>query len=194
MSEFVINASARSDEGKGASRRLRREAGQIPAIIYGGKKNPQSITLAHKDIVKQLESEAFFSSIVKINVDGTEEDAILKDLQRHPSKNQVLHADFQRVSKGDQIKITVPLHFTNEDKCAAIKMGGKATHTMNEVRVICTPETLPEYLEVNMKDVQADEVVHLSDIRLPEGVQIEALRLGHDHDQAVANIARKRGS
>ncbi len=193
MSNIVVNAQARADTGKGASRRLRRKAGNIPAILFGGEKAPQPLTLVHKDLVKQLENEAFFSSILTIAVDGNEEKAILKDLQRHPAKNSVLHADFQRVAAGEKIKITIPLHFINEHKSAAIKLGGKASHTMNQVEVVCTPETLPEYLEVDMQHVQPDQIVHLSDVSLPEGVEIAALRLGPDHDQAVANITRKRG-
>ena len=194
MSNFVVNAVARADMGKGASRRLRREEGNIPAILFGGDKDPQALTLVHKDLFKQLESEAFFSSILTINVDGTEEKAILKDLQRHPAKDIVLHADFLRVKEGVQIKITVPLHFTNEDKSSALKLGGKVSHTMNQVAIICTPENLPPFLEVDMQNVQVEEIVHLSDIVLPEGVEIEALRLGPDHDQAIANITGKRGS
>ncbi len=194
MSDFVVNAVARADKGKGASRRLRREAGNIPAILFGGDKEPQPLTLVHKDLVKHLENEAFFSSVLTINVDGTEEKAFLKDLQRHPAKNVVLHADFQRVKEGEQISIVVPLHFVNEDKCSAIKLGGKVSHTMNQVKVFCTPENLPQFLEVDMQNVEVDQIVHLSDVTLPEGVEIAALRLGADHDQAVANIARKRGS
>ncbi|OMH39029.1 50S ribosomal protein L25/general stress protein Ctc [Motiliproteus sp. MSK22-1] len=194
MSNFVVNAVARADMGKGASRRLRREEGNIPAILFGGDKDPQPLTLVHKDLFKQLENEAFFSSILTINVDGTEEKAILKDLQRHPAKNIVLHADFLRVKEGVQIKITVPLHFTNEDKSSALKLGGKVSHTMNQVAIVCNPENLPPFLEVDMQNVKVDEIVHLSDIILPEGVEIAALRLGADHDQAVANITGKRGS
>ncbi|MCW9051217.1 MAG: 50S ribosomal protein L25/general stress protein Ctc [Motiliproteus sp.] len=194
MSEFVVNAEKRDDKGKGASRRLRREAGNIPAILFGGNQEPQPLTLVHKDLMKQLESESFFSSILTINVDGSEEKAILKDLQRHPAKNVVLHADFQRVVPGEKVKMTIPLHFINQDKCAAIKLGAKASHTMNQVKVISTPEALPEFLAVDMQNVQEGQIVHLSDIILPEGVQIEALRLGADHDQAVANIAAKKGA
>jgi len=188
MSSFVINAVARADKGKGASRRLRREAGNIPAIVFGGDSEPQPLTLVHKDLMKQLENEAFFSTILTLNVDGTEEKAILKDLQRHPAKNVVLHADFQRVKEGEQISMTIPLHFTNEASSAAIKLGAKAAHTLNQVKVFCTPENLPAFLEVDMQNVEVGQIIHLSDVKLPEGVEIAALRLGADHDQAVANV------
>ncbi len=192
MSKFTINAQSRSDLGKGASRRLRREQGTLPAIIFGAGQDPQPLTLVHSDLIKQVEDERFFSSVLTVSVDGKEELAVLKDLQRHPAKNIILHADFLRIKDGDKIKMSVPLHFINENKCAAIKLGGKATHMANQVTIVCTPNNLPEFLEVDMKDVQVGQIVHLSDIKLPEGVEIAALTLGEDHDQAVANIAGKR--
>ncbi len=194
MSDFIVNAEKRTLQGKGASRRLRRLEGNIPAIIFGGNQEPQPLTLIHKDLLKQLESESFFSSILTINIDGTEEKAILKDLQRHPAKNLVLHADFQRVIAGEKVTITIPFHFINEDKSAAIKLGGIASHTMNQVKVIATPEALPEFLTVDMENVELGQIVHLSDVVLPEGVEIEALRLGEDHNQAVANVTGLKGA
>jgi large subunit ribosomal protein L25 len=193
MSEFTIHAEARDDLGKGASRRLRRLTGKVPAIVFGGKqKNPQALSVPHKDLLKHLESEAFFSSILTLNVDGKEERVILKDLQRHPSKPVVLHADFQRVIKSSPIKITVPLHFTNEGKSEAIRLGGKASHILNQVEIKCLPDNLPEYIEVNMQNIQQDQMLHLSDLVCPEGVTIPALALGADHDQPVATVIRKR--
>jgi large subunit ribosomal protein L25 len=188
MSDFVINAATRSDKGKGASRRLRRESGNIPAILFGGGKEPQPLTLVHKDLIKQLDSEAFFSSILTIKVDGKAEKAILKDLQRHPAKDVVLHADFQRVKAGDKIKMTVPLHFINQDKNAAIKVGATVSHTTNQILINCTPKTLPEFLTVDMQHVEVGQIVHLTDVILPKGVEIDALHLGADHNQAVANV------
>ncbi|MEH6627179.1 MAG: 50S ribosomal protein L25/general stress protein Ctc [Motiliproteus sp.] len=191
MSDFIINAEKRTLQGKGASRRLRRLEGNIPAIIFGGNQEPQPLTLIHKDLLKQLESESFYSSILTISIDGSEEKVILKDLQRHPAKIAVLHADFQRVLPGENVKITIPLHFINEDTNPAIKLGAVASHTTNQVRVIATPETLPEYLAVDMQNVEPGQIVHLSDVIVPEGVEIEALRLGADHDQAVGNVTAK---
>ena len=193
MSEFVLNAEARADLGKGASRRLRREAGLIPAVIYGGNAEPKSITLEHKEIIKAASNEAFFSSILTLNVDGAEEKVILKDLQRHPAKQLVLHADFQRAVSGEKLTLTVPVHFVNEDKCEAIKLGGKASHIVNQVEICTTPEALPEYLTIDMQNVEVGQIVHLSDVALPEGVEIPALKLGADYNQPVASIARKRG-
>ncbi|WP_210397113.1 50S ribosomal protein L25/general stress protein Ctc [Motiliproteus sediminis] len=192
MSAFVVNAQTRSDLGKGASRRLRREAGQLPAILFGGKSEPQALSLVQKDLIKHLESEAFFSSILTLNVDGTETKAILKDLQRHPAKPVILHADFQRVEDDQPIKITVPLHFVNEGKSEALKMGGKATHIVNQVEIKCLPAALPEYLEVDMLNVKVGDIIHLTDVKCPEGVVIPALALGEDYNQPVATVTAKR--
>jgi len=192
MSTFVVNAQARSDKGKGASRRLRRESGLLPAILFGGSQEPQPLTLVQKDLNKHLETEAFYSSILTLDIDGTEVKAILKDLQRHPSKPIVLHADFQRVEDNAPIKITVPLHFINESKSEALKMGGKATHIVNQIEVRCLPKDLPEFLAVDMQSVKVDGMVHLSDVICPEGVVIPALLLGEDHNQPVATVSAKR--
>ena len=194
MSSFTIEAQSRSDLGKGASRRLRREQGTIPAIIFGGDKAPQPLTLSHKDLIKSIEDESFFSSVLNVKVDGKSELAVLKDLQRHPAKNVVLHADFLRIKAGDTIKMSVPLHFINEDKSAVLKLGGKATHMANQVNIICTPDSLPEFLEMDMQNVAVDQTVHLSDIKTPKGVQIAELLLGSDHDQAIANVTGKQAS
>ncbi len=192
MSNFVIKATTRSDLGKGASRRLRREQGLVPAIVFGGTAEPKSLSLSHKDLLKMTESESFFSSILTLDVDGTEEKVVLKDLQRHPAKPAVLHADFLRAVPGQAIKVQVPLHFTNQNKSAAIKLGAKANVLVNTVMIQCTPETLPEFLAIDMANVAVDQTIHLSDIVLPEGVKITALALGEDYDQAVVTLARKR--
>ena len=194
MSEFTLNAQDRGDLGKGASRRLRREAGLVPAIIYGGKNKPQSISIPQNELVKAAEAEAFYSSIITLNVEGKEQQVILKDLQRHPAKPVILHADFQRALKSTVLKVIVPLHFVNEDKSAAIKLGGKPSHIVNQVQVACKADDLPEYLEVDMQSVEVGQIVHLSDVKLPKGVSIPALALGADYNQPVATVARKRGS
>ncbi|MEH6473276.1 MAG: 50S ribosomal protein L25/general stress protein Ctc [Halopseudomonas sp.] len=192
MSTFVINAETRTDMGKGASRRLRRLAGTIPAVVYGGADAPQSLSIPHKDILKATQSEAFFSSVINLNIDGKEQKVILKDLQRHPAKQQILHADFLRAAPGVKLTITVPLHFTNEELSEAIRLGGKASHTINQVEISCDAAHLPEFLEIDMQNIEAGHIIHLSEIKLPEGVVIPALQLGTDHDQPVATIARKR--
>lgn len=191
---FVVNATVRSDKGKGASRRLRRLENLVPAIIYGGDKEPVSLTLKHNEIIKSLESEAFYSHILTINVDGKEESAILKDLQRHPAREEILHADFLRVSKNQPITVNVPLHFTNEEACVGVKMeGGAISHQASDVEVTCLPADLPEFIEVDMSDVHVESIIHLSDLVLPKGVTIAALQQGEDHNLPVAAVHKPKG-
>ncbi|MFD2231461.1 50S ribosomal protein L25/general stress protein Ctc [Alkalimarinus sediminis] len=191
---FVVNAEVRTDKGKGASRRLRRLDNLVPAIIYGGDKEPVSLTLKHNEIIKSLDNEAFYSHILTINIAGKEESAILKDLQRHPARHEILHADFLRVSKNQPINVHVPLHFTNEDACVGVKMeGGAISHQASDVEITCLPGDLPEFIEVNMADVHVENIVHLSDLVLPEGVTITALQHGEDHDLPVAAVHKPKG-
>jgi len=192
---FVVNAELREDQGKGASRRLRRLEGKVPAILYGGAKNkkPVSLSLKSNEIKKSLENEAFYSHILTVKFDGKEESAILKDLQRHPSRGDVMHADFLRVSKNQAIHVHVPLHFVNEDACVGVKMGGGAiSHQMVEVEIICLPGDLPEYIEVDMTDVEVETIIHLSDLTLPKGVTIAALQQGDDHDLPVCAVHKPK--
>ncbi len=193
---FVVNAELREDQGKGASRRLRRLEGKIPAVLYGGKsKKPVMLSLKDNEIKKSLENEAFYSHILTVKYDDKEESAILKDLQRHPSRGDVMHADFQRVSKNQAIHVQVPLHFINEESCVGVKMaGGIVSHQMTEVEIICLPGDLPEYIEVDMKDVELDTIVHLTDLQLPKGVTIAALQQGDDHDLPVCSVHKPKGS
>ena len=193
---FTVEAELREDQGKGASRRLRRLEGKVPAILYGTKsKKPVSLSIPANKLRRALEEEAFYSHILTIAFDGKEENAILKDLQRHPATNEVMHADFQRVTKNQAIHVNVPLHFTNEDACVGVKLGGgKIQHQMTEVEVICLPADLPEFSEVDMTEVEADQIVHLSDIVLPKGVTIAALQQGEDHDLSVASVHKPKGS
>ena len=195
MSEqLAIDATLRSDLGKGASRRLRRNADQIPAIIYGAGKEPTSLTLIRKDLEKALENEAFFSQVIDVNIEGDVQQAILKDLQRHPAKNRVMHADFLRVDANKPIKVHVPLHFINEEKCHGVKIeGGIIEHMLVEIEVLSLPADIPEYIEVDMLEVTTADIIHISDLKLPEGVTSTALALGEDHDMAVASVAAKRG-
>ena len=191
--DFILQAKGREDTGKGASRRLRRLAGEVPAIVYGGKKNPTKIALTHKDVAKALENEAFFSSIISLNIEGTSEDVIIKDIQRHPAKKIVLHMDFFRVSKTTVLQTKVPLHFINEDTCPGVKLGGGiVAHTMTDIEIQCLPKNLPEFIEVDMAEVDLGDIVHISDIVLPEGVESVALNLGADHDLSVATINKPK--
>jgi large subunit ribosomal protein L25 len=192
--DFALDAQVRTDAGKGASRRLRRE-GLVPAIIYGGKKEPQNISLEFKELIKHLEHEAFYSHIITINVDGKKEDAILKDLQRHPAKAQIFHADFLRVSKDQKFTTNVPLHFINEDTCKGVKLqGGVISHSMTQLEITCLPADLPEFIEVDLAEVELGQIVHISDLTLPKGVESVALAHGHDHDLPVAAINKPKGS
>ncbi len=193
--EFVIEAFPRGDQGRGASRRLRREERKIPAIVYGGDKEAVSISIWHNELKKALENEAFFSHVLTIELDGKKESVILKDLQRHPYKPILTHADFLRVDKDHEIHVNVPLHFINEETAPAIKLhGGVANHQINEVEVICLPQNLPEFIEVDMTTVEMDQVVHLSDLKLPKGVKVAALLQGEDHDLPVVAIHKPRGA
>lgn len=193
--QFEVNAEVREDMGKGASRRLRRLADQVPAIIYGGGKDPQPLTLVRKDLEKALENEAFYSQVLTVNVGKSKEKAILKDLQRHPAKNRVLHADFLRIDENVAIKVNVPIHFLNEESCKGVKIGGgMIQHQTTDIEIQCLPSDIPTYIEVDMQDIDVGEIVHLSDITLPEGVTSVALALGEDHDLAVASVNAPRGS
>ncbi|MEH6580348.1 MAG: 50S ribosomal protein L25/general stress protein Ctc [Halioglobus sp.] len=192
--QFEVQAEVRGDKGKGSSRRLRRLADQIPAIIYGGDKDPQPLTLIRKDLEKSLENEAFYSHVLTINVGGSKQKAILKDLQRHPARDSVMHADFLRVDDKVIIKVHVQIHFLNEDTSVGVKtQGGLVQHQANDIEIQCLPKDMPEYIEFDMQDVELGQIVHLSDITLPAGVVSVALALGEDHDLAVASIVAPKG-
>lgn len=187
---YILEATSRADAGKGASRRLRRLENKVPGIVYGGKSEPASISMDHDPLWHQLENEAFFSSIIQLKIDGKAEDVLLKDLQRHPAKNIIMHADFLRVDKNQAIVVQVPLHFVNEDSSVGVKVqGGRVAHQANEIEIRCLPGDLPEYIEVDMAEVEVGQVIHLSDVTLPEGVVSVALGLGEEHDLAIANIS-----
>ena len=189
--EFELNCTVRTDLGKGASRRLRRLNGDIPAVLYGGGEDPVSLTISHKDIAKATENEAFFSHIITLNVGKKKQKAVIKALQRHPAKAILMHADFQRVSDKVQITVNVPIHFLNEDKCAGVKTGGGSIiKTLNEIEIHCLPKDLPEFIEVDMLLLEIGEAVHLADITLPTGVASVALASGNDLSVATVQAPR----
>jgi large subunit ribosomal protein L25 len=192
MSNFVVNAAARNDQGKGASRRLRRE-GLVPGVVYGGSE-PAAVSLENRELVKQLEDDRFYSSILNLKVGSEETRVILKDLQRHPSKPVILHADFQRVNDDTKIKIKVPVAFVNFEKSAPAKAAAKFAVEANVVEITCLPKDLPEQVSVDLSQVEAGQILHLSDIALPEGVEIAALRRGEDHDQGIGYVYSPRGA
>jgi large subunit ribosomal protein L25 len=190
---FELNAEPRTDTGKGASRRL-RHAGKIPAIMYGGNKDPEALTLNHNEVIRNLEHEAFYSHILTIKVGGSETRAVLRDLQRHPSKPFVQHMDLQRVSETEKIRMHVPLHFLGEEVAPGVKAGGMVSHEIIEVEVECLPKDLPEYIEVDISGMDVGDSLHLSDLAIPGGVDLLELARGEGHDLGVVSIHAKRGT
>jgi large subunit ribosomal protein L25 len=188
---FAFDAEPRANSGRGDARRL-RVAGKIPAVLYGGGEAPVGLVLDHNKVVKSLENEAVYSHIITLNIGGKEERAILKDLQRHPSRPIIMHMDFQRVSAAEKIRVHVPLHFVNQETSVGVKKGGVVTHNMVDVEIVCLPDRLPEFLEVDLAQVDVGQSVHLSDLKVPEGVDLVALLHGPEHDLPVAVIQSGR--
>ena len=185
---FDLTAELREDAGKGASRRLRR-AGRIPAILYGGGKPPRPITFERNELLRQMEQEAFFSSVLTVRVDGKKQSAILKDVQVHPAKRALLHLDLQRIVATEKIRISVPIHFLNEATAHGVKLGGgTVSHMMTEVEVVCLPKDLPEYLDLDIGELELNQTLYLSDIPLPEGVEIPELAQGPEQNRGVVSI------
>lgn len=187
--KFELIAENRPEQGKGASRRLRR-AGKVPAILYGAHRDPRPLALDHAALMHQTQSEAFFSSILTITVGDKSQPCIVKDLQRHPYKSQILHVDLQRVLEDEKIRVTVPVHFIGEKVAPGVKKGGIVSHVVTELEITCLPKDLPEFIEADMSGVDLEGVLYLSDLQIPEGVEVlggpEAM------SQAVANIHRPR--
>ena len=186
--DFDLIADIREDQGKGASRRLRHQ-GKVPAIIYGAGRPPRALVFDHNRVIQQLDNESFYSSVLNIKVGEKSQAAILKDVQRHPAKPQVMHMDFQRIVEDQEIKMLVPIHFNGEDVAPGVKEGGgKVSHLITEVEVVCLPRHLPEYLDIDVSELELDEMLKLSDIQLPEGVSIPALAQGEEADRSVVSI------
>jgi len=186
--DFDLVADIREDQGKGASRRLRHK-GLVPAIIYGAGRPPRALTFDHNRVIQQLENEKFYSSVLNIKVGEKSQDAILKDIQRHPSRPLILHMDFQRVVADQEIKMLVPLHFLGEDVAPGVtEGGGKPQHLITEVEIVCLPKHLPEYLDIDVSELELNEMLKLTDIQLPEGVSIPALAQGEEADRGVISI------
>ncbi len=196
--EFVVNAEMREDQGKGASRRLRR-AGKFPAIVYGAGKEPEPITLDHAVMLRQLENEAFYSQVLTLHIGSEEEQAVLRDLQRHPSKPFILHMDFMRIKRGETLRMNIPIHLIGGDEAPGVKEGGVLSQVVVDVEIECLPRNLPEYIEVDVSALDVGDSVHLSDLKLPEGVELVSM-IGqedqseedlHATDQPVASIHHK---
>jgi large subunit ribosomal protein L25 len=184
--KFEISAERRADVGKGASRRLRR-TGRVPAVLYGGDRDPVNLTLDHNFMIHAIADEGFTSSVLDMVVeDGTRQGVVMRDLQMHPFKPLITHVDFLRVTKGQQLKIDVPIHFVNEEVSPAAKAGGVViSHQVTEVEISATPENLPEYLEVDLANLEPGDSVLLSQIKLPEGVSVPALEVSDDNDYSL---------
>lgn len=185
---FELQAVVRNDAGKGASRRLRRE-GKVPAILYGAGEAPLMLSLEHNPVMHSLENEAFYSHILNVNVGGKAVRAVLKDLQRHPYKPVLLHIDLQRVSESEKLRMNVPLHFLGEENAPSVKqLGGVVSHLVSEVEIFCLPKDLPEYIEVDVSALGMNETLHLSNLKLPAGVELVQLTHGPEHDLPVVSI------
>ncbi len=181
---FSLKAESRDDIGKGASRRLRRQD-KIPAVIYGGDAEPQAVTLSHSAILKCLNDESFYSQIIDIEVAGEVQETILRDLQRHPYKPTILHADFQRIVRGQELTVSIPLHYQNVEDSVGVKAGGILSQNVIDVEVICRPSLIPEALVVDVAELGVNESLHLSDIPLPEGVRLTELDAEDEDSNAV---------
>ncbi len=187
-----INAEARTDLGKGASRRLRHQE-KMPAILYGAGSDPVNLTIDQREIRPHVDNELFYSSIVSLKVDGKAEKVIVRDMQHHPYKVDVMHIDFQRVDPKTKMHIHVPLHFIGEDVSPGIKAGGIISHVAMEVEVECLPKDIPEFIEVDVSGLNSGESIHLTEMKLPKGVELMALKHGEGHDTAIAAIHAPKG-
>jgi len=185
--DFDLVADYREDLGKGASRRLRRE-GKVPAIVYGAGRPPRNITLDENLLFRQAQNESFFSSVLTVKVGERAQPCILKDIQMHPAKRRILHLDLQRIVADEKIRMSVPLHFLGADECPGVKLnGGAVSQLITEVEISCLPANLPEYIEVDLAEMELDQIVHLSDLKVADGVELIELSQGEGHDQPVAS-------
>jgi large subunit ribosomal protein L25 len=187
--DFDLIAEIREDQGKGASRRLRHE-GKVPAIIYGAGRPPRSLTFDHNKVIRQLQNESFYSSILNIQVNEKSQAAIVKDIQRHPSKPQIMHMDFQRIVEDEKIRMNVPIHYLNAEEAVGVKQeGGSVSQLITDIEITCLPKDLPEYFEVDIENLGLNEMLYISDIPLPEGVEIPILAQGPEENRPIVSIA-----
>lgn len=192
MAKFQLTAELRTDQGKGASRRLRK-TDRVPGVLYGAHKDPLAVTFAHNDLYLSFRNEAIFSSILTVKLPTGEQQAILKAVQRHPVEPRIVHIDLQRVSENEEIRVHVPLHFLNEGAAKGVKdQGGVISRNMIEVEISCLPKHLPEFIEVDVLGLELNHSIHMSDLKLPEGVRMPALQQGKEHDLPVVAIHHAR--
>ena len=184
--EFNLIAEMRDDQGKGASRRLRRQD-KVPAIIYGAGREPRSLMFDHNKVLQQLEDPSFYSSILNIKVGDKSRAAIVKDIQRHPAKRRILHIDLQRIVEDEKIKMQIPIHYLGEEEAVGVKLGGgTVSKLMTELEITCLPKDLPEFLEVDISELELDQMLNVSDIKLPEGTEITELLI--EQNPAIVSI------
>ena len=187
MAKFELAAELREDLGKGASRRLRR-LNKIPAVLYGAGRPAWSLTLKENQLMRNLQEEAFYAAIIELTLEGKKQKVFLRDLQRHPSKPFVLHVDMQRVRDDVEMTVVLPIHFLNEEEAHGVKMeGGRIQRNLSDIEIACLPGVLPEYIELDLEGLNVGDALHLSDLKMPEGVRSTELELGEGHDHAIVS-------
>lgn len=187
MSDFNLIAEKRDDLGKGASRRL-RHAGVVPGIIYGAGMEPVAFQVKHTELEKMLLHEAFFSSILNLELDGKNEKVVAKDMQRHPFRNKIMHLDLLRIRASEKIVMHVPVHFINDETCVGVKQGGILNRIITDLEISCLPANLPEYIQVDVQHLEIGDSIHLSEIQLPAGVTLAEVIHDEEEDQAVIQV------
>ena len=188
--KIEINAKERKSKGTGASRRLRHE-GTTPGILYGGVKDAISLEIDTKELFMQFRHEAFHASILTLNLEGKKESVILRDFQMHPVRNNIQHIDFQRINENEKISVKVPFHFINEETAPGVKIeGGLVSHIMTEIDISCLPKDLPQYIEVDLGELAMGESIHLSEVTVPDGVELTSLT--DENDPAITSISKPK--
>lgn len=185
---YTLEAVTRKKTGSTDARRLRNQEDKVPAVIYGAGKDTKSIEFLHKDVLHALQHEGVFSHILTIKIDGKPEKAVLKSINRHPSKPRILHIDFLRIKAKEKITMNVPIHYLGEEECPGIKDGGVISKHMTDIEIRCLPGDLPESINVDVSNMQLDDVLHISDLPLPSGVELTILELDEEHNQAIFSI------
>ena len=183
---FELTIKSRNATGKGNSRRIRGK-GSVPGVIYGGGADPKTISLNHDQLINQMENDAFYTSILKLNLDNTSESVVVKNVHRHPVKRKILHMDFQRILEDQKISLNVPIRFLGEDVAIGVKMqGGEISKLLNDIEVSCLPKNLPEYLEIDLSNLELNQSLYVSDLKLPEGVELNTIMI--EQNNAVVSI------
>ncbi len=191
---LTIDAIKRETGGTAGARRIRRSDDQVPGVVYGGDEPPVHFQLEYRRVAKVMEDEQFFSQIVSLNMENESQRVVLRELQRHPATDKVIHIDFLRVSEDRELNVMIPLHFLNEEECIGVRLnGGVASRNLNEVEVSCLPRDLPEFIEIDLEDMDIGDSVHLSDLDLPDGISLVAMTRGDGHDDLIVNVHMPRG-